>query len=108
MTTLATVAGAVPLAMGVGAGSETRAPLARSIIGGSILSTIVTLIIVPIFYIVFDQMGEWIGRISHRGDDLSKRAESNDVTPASPSEAEPEPNVVEPTAAERIAIEPAS
>src|SRR5262245_15069947 len=66
MTTLATIAGAIPLAMGIGAGSETRAPLARSIIGGCVLSTLVTLIIVPVFYVVFDRFGSWLGRISRR------------------------------------------
>src|SRR5207253_6444417 len=68
MTTLATIAGAIPLALGIGAGAETRAPLARSIIGGCVLSTLVTLIIVPVFYVVFDQFGAWLGRISRRKD----------------------------------------
>jgi HAE1 family hydrophobic/amphiphilic exporter-1 len=66
MTTLATVAGAVPLALGLGPGSETRAPLARSIIGGSLLSTAVTLIIVPIFYVLFDRFGAWVMTLSRR------------------------------------------
>src|SRR6516225_11520302 len=43
MTSLATIASAIPLAMGFGPGAETRAPLARSIIGGVVLSTLVTL-----------------------------------------------------------------
>src|SRR5260370_5241839 len=47
MTSLATMAGAVPLALGYGAGAETRAPLARSILRGITLSTLVTLLIVP-------------------------------------------------------------
>ena len=66
MTTLATIAGAIPLALGIGAGAETRAPLARSIIGGCVLSTMVTLVIVPVFYVVFDRFGAWIGTISRR------------------------------------------
>jgi HAE1 family hydrophobic/amphiphilic exporter-1 len=66
MTTLATVAGAVPLALGLGPGSETRAPLARSIIGGSLLSTAVTLIIVPIFYVLFDRFGAWVMTLVRR------------------------------------------
>src|SRR5207245_7103658 len=52
MTSMATIASAVPLAMGYGPGAETRAPLARSIIGGMILSTLVTLVIVPLFYVL--------------------------------------------------------
>ncbi len=66
MTTLATVAAAVPLAIGVGAGAETRGPLARSIIGGIVLSTAVTLIIVPLFYVAFDRFGVWVQKLTRR------------------------------------------
>jgi multidrug efflux pump subunit AcrB len=66
MTSLATIAAALPLAFGVGPGAETRAPLARSIIGGIILSTLVTLIIVPIFYLLFDRFGAWMQRLTRR------------------------------------------
>jgi HAE1 family hydrophobic/amphiphilic exporter-1 len=66
MTTLATIAGAVPLAVGTGAGSETRAPLARSIIGGIFLSTLVTLVAVPVFYVLFDQFGRWVRQLARR------------------------------------------
>jgi len=73
MTTLATIAGAIPLAFGVGPGAETRAPLARSIIGGCVLSTLVTLIIVPIFYVVFDQFGAWMTTLTEREDNAETR-----------------------------------
>lgn len=66
MTTLATIAAAAPLALGYGPGAETRAPLARSIIGGIILSTLVTLIIVPIFYMLFDRFGSWLRGLTAR------------------------------------------
>ena len=66
MTSLATIAGALPLAFGVGPGAETRAPLARSIIGGSVLSTAVTLIIVPLFYVLFDRFGAWMTKLAKR------------------------------------------
>src|SRR5215470_13732912 len=69
MTSLATIASAVPLAMGYGPGAETRAPLARSIIGGIVLSTLVTLIIVPIFYVLLDRFGIWVFRLTRRGED---------------------------------------
>jgi len=59
MTSLATIAGAVPMAYGWGAGIETRAPLARAIIGGIILSTAVTLFYVPVLYVQLDQLGNW-------------------------------------------------
>jgi HAE1 family hydrophobic/amphiphilic exporter-1 len=66
MTTLATVAAALPLAFGVGPGAETRAPLARSIIGGIFLSTLVTLVIVPVFYVLLDRFGAWVRKASRR------------------------------------------
>lgn len=62
MTSIALIAGAIPLAIGVSAGSETRAPLARSIIGGSILATLVTLVVVPVFYCVFERFLGWLTR----------------------------------------------
>jgi multidrug efflux pump subunit AcrB len=62
MTSLATIVGAIPLAIGVGSGSETRAPLARSIIGGSILATLVTLFIVPVLYETFEKIGIYARR----------------------------------------------
>jgi hypothetical protein len=67
MTSLATVAAAVPLALGFGPGAETRAPLARSIIGGIVLSTLVTLVVVPIFYLLLDHFGNWLTGLTRRG-----------------------------------------
>lgn len=52
MTTFATVAGAVPLALAWGAGAESLRPMAIAIIGGSIVSTALTLVVVPAFYLV--------------------------------------------------------
>jgi HAE1 family hydrophobic/amphiphilic exporter-1 len=56
MTSIATVAGAVPAALGLGPGAETRAPMARAIIGGIILSTLVTLVLVPVFYVLVERL----------------------------------------------------
>jgi multidrug efflux pump subunit AcrB len=64
MTSIAATIGAVPLALGQGSGAETRAPLARSIIGGSILATAVTLVIVPVFYVIFENLGRWSRRLA--------------------------------------------
>ncbi len=76
MTSLATIAGAIPLAVGFGPGAETRAPLARSIIGGSLLSTLVTLIIVPLFYVLFDRFGAWVTKLAQR----EQREEPHETT----------------------------
>jgi multidrug efflux pump subunit AcrB len=56
MTSVATVAGAVPAALGLGPGAETRAPMARGIIGGILLSTLVTLVLVPVFYVLMERL----------------------------------------------------
>ncbi len=52
MTTFATVAGAIPLALAWGAGAESLKPMAIAIIGGSLVSTALTLVVVPAFYLV--------------------------------------------------------
>jgi multidrug efflux pump subunit AcrB len=56
MTSVATVAGAIPTALGLGPGAETRAPMARGIIGGIVLSTLVTLVLVPVFYVLIERL----------------------------------------------------
>ncbi|WP_068467917.1 efflux RND transporter permease subunit [Candidatus Protochlamydia phocaeensis] len=56
MTTLAMVFGMLPIAMGNGAGSESRAPMALAIIGGLITSMFLTLIIVPVIYALVDSL----------------------------------------------------
>jgi HAE1 family hydrophobic/amphiphilic exporter-1 len=55
MTTLTTLLGLVPLALGLGEGSEMQAPMARAIVGGLLSSTIVTLFLVPAVYFVVER-----------------------------------------------------
>jgi HAE1 family hydrophobic/amphiphilic exporter-1 len=55
MTTLTTVLGLLPLAIGLGEGGETQAPLARVVIGGLLSSTLITLVLVPVVYAIFEQ-----------------------------------------------------
>jgi multidrug efflux pump subunit AcrB len=50
MTTVATIVGLIPMALGVGEGSETNLPLARAVIGGLSSSTLLTLFVVPVLY----------------------------------------------------------
>ena len=52
MTSAATMMAAIPAALGLGAGSETRAPMAVAVIGGLIVSTALSLLVVPAFYLV--------------------------------------------------------
>ncbi|MGE0101600.1 MAG: efflux RND transporter permease subunit [Blastocatellales bacterium] len=57
MTTLTTVLGLVPMALGVGEGSELQAPMARVVIGGLITSTLITLIFIPTIYTMIEERG---------------------------------------------------
>lgn len=62
MTTLSTVFGMLPLALGLGAGAEMRAPMARAVIGGIISSTLLTLIVVPVVYTMIDDVFSFVFR----------------------------------------------
>ncbi|MBN9045548.1 MAG: efflux RND transporter permease subunit [Rhizobiales bacterium] len=63
MTTMAALFGAVPLAIGFGEGSELRQPLGVAIVGGLILSQMLTLYTTPVLYIYIDRFGHWVGRL---------------------------------------------
>ena len=56
MTTAATILGMLPIALGLGAGAELRAPMAIAIIGGLITSTLLSLIVVPVIYALLDDL----------------------------------------------------
>ncbi len=56
MTTAATILGMLPIALGFGAGAELRAPMAVAIIGGLITSTLLSLIVIPVAYTLFDDL----------------------------------------------------
>jgi len=66
MTTIAMVAGMVPSAMGVGDGGEFRSPMAIGVIGGLIVSTVLSLVFVPSFYTVMDDASNGVGRLFGR------------------------------------------
>jgi len=60
MTTMAALLGAMPLALGAGVGSELRRPLGITIVGGLILSQMLTLFTTPVVYIYMDRLQSWI------------------------------------------------
>jgi HAE1 family hydrophobic/amphiphilic exporter-1 len=60
ITTLTTVIGLIPLALGLGEGGEAMAPMATAVIGGLSLATLLTLVLIPVVYTVFDDAGQWI------------------------------------------------
>jgi multidrug efflux pump len=59
MTTMAAILGAVPLALGTGTGSELRRPLGIAIIGGLMVSQVLTLYTTPVVYLYFDRLQNW-------------------------------------------------
>ena len=59
MTTIAAMLGALPLAIGAGTGSELRRPLGITIIGGLIVSQVLTLYTTPVVYLYFDRLQNW-------------------------------------------------
>jgi multidrug efflux pump len=60
MTTLAAMFGGLPLALGSGVGSELRRPLGIAIVGGLIVSQMLTLYTTPVIYLGFDRLGRWL------------------------------------------------
>jgi multidrug efflux pump len=62
MTTMAALLGGVPLALGTGTGSELRRPLGVTIVGGLIISQVLTLYTTPIIYLYMEKLGRWLGR----------------------------------------------
>jgi len=61
MTAISMIFGVLPAAVGVGPGSETRAPMAVATAAGMFSSTVLTLLIVPVFYVVLEDVTTWIG-----------------------------------------------
>ena len=62
MTTMAALLGAVPIALGYGAGGEARQPLGLVVVGGLLFSQLVTLYLTPVFYTYMASMQAWVGR----------------------------------------------
>jgi HAE1 family hydrophobic/amphiphilic exporter-1 len=66
MTTFALIAGMIPVAIGAGEGADFRAPLGRAVIGGTITSTVLTLVVIPTVYEILDDMRSFLGRVARR------------------------------------------
>src|SRR6185312_212740 len=66
MTTIAMTAGMAPSALAIGAGGEFRAPMAIAVIGGLIVATFLSLLFVPAFFTVMDDLGLFLWRLFGR------------------------------------------
>jgi len=85
MTTIAMIAGMLPIAFSLGEGTERLSPLAMAVVGGLVTSTLLTLLVIPVAYTVIDDVGSWLGK--RLGGMLARREAPPQV--ASPGAAAP-------------------
>ena len=95
MTTIAMVAGMLPSAYGVGEGGEFRAPMAIGVIGGLLVSTVLSLVFVPALYSVMDDLSHLTTRLFHRFVRPNPRdepeSEATATAPRPPAGTRPQP-----------------
>ena len=86
MTTVMLIFGMIPIALGRGPGSGSRGSIARVIIGGQALSLLITLLITPVAYSLFDDAGRWLpARLAWLRERLGRvRAPATDLEAAEP------------------------
>jgi HAE1 family hydrophobic/amphiphilic exporter-1 len=88
MTTVMLVAAMIPMALGSGPGAGTRSSMAKVILGGQALSLLLTLLVTPVAYSLFDSAGAWLGRRSlgnrtaQATDEMQSRGGHNEPTHA--------------------------
>ena len=74
MTSIATIAGILPLALGFGAGAEVRQPMGIAIMGGFTTSTLLTVVVIPVFFSYVDDFQHWIvNSVKYRGKKQQKK-----------------------------------
>ena len=62
MTAFSTIAGILPIAIGFGAGAESRRPMGVAVVGGMLTSTFLTLLVIPVVYTLFNDLAQWLRR----------------------------------------------
>jgi HAE1 family hydrophobic/amphiphilic exporter-1 len=67
MTTMAALFGTLPIALGIGAGAESRQPLGIAVVGGLLFSQLITLYATPVLYLYLERLSEWTSQKLHRG-----------------------------------------
>ncbi|OYY81690.1 MAG: hypothetical protein B7Y61_13245, partial [Rhizobiales bacterium 35-66-30] len=81
MTTMAALLGGLPLMLGTGTGSELRRPLGFAIVGGLLVSQILTLYTTPVVYLYMNRLQLWLGK-GRRERAAAKRAEAHAPAPS--------------------------
>jgi HAE1 family hydrophobic/amphiphilic exporter-1 len=75
MTTMAALMGTLPIALGIGAGSESRRPLGVAVVGGLVFSQLMTLYITPVVYTYLESVRQWVRKRFHTGRIMAQEVE---------------------------------